>query len=465
MRMFQIRQLLAVSVLATPMMFASAAHADTPVAAGISVFATVDVGVAYQSAGVPLNGVSAGGLEWQAFTTTRNFSGSQTTIANNALEQSKLGLAVSEKLGESGFVAVARLETAFNTLSGELTDACKSLAQNSGVAQGHQTANYDSSRCGQAINGVVYGGISSKQYGTLTAGRQMSLIQTALGAYDPQAASPAFSLFGYSGTPGGAGTTEAARLDNSVIYTYSTPQLHISGLYAKGGADTGVLGNSEMVSAGGSFGGFQIDAAYAKIHGGVNLRSSFDNVAPPTPTAGLAAYISNNTSYSVMAKYTMAMANKSKLAIMAGYSHFEKAHNSDATGGSQGDYPISIGININSTAKYDAFWMGARYIMADNTTIAAGYYHVHQNSWSIGLGSTGTENIGCSGAGLLCAGAFDEMSLSVTKPVVRHVDVYAGINFSRVNDGLANGFVGTTSDGTTGSQSQTTLATGVRVKF
>ena len=465
----------AVSAIAASLACATAAHADTPIAEGISVFGTVDVGYAYQSAGVPLNGVSAGGLEWQSFTTTRNFNGSQSTIAENGLEQSKIGVAVSEKLGNSGFVAVGRIETAFNPLSGELTDACKSLVQESGVGTpanpAGQTANYDSSRCGQAINGVAYAGVSSKEYGTLTFGRQASLLLSGIAAYDPQASSPAFSLFGYSGIAAGGGSTEAARLDNSVAYTYSADMFHISGLYSKGGADTGVLGSSYMASAGVAASGFNIDVAYAKFHGAVNLRSSFDNAAAPTsgsPPAGLAAFISTNTSVAVLAKYTMAMADKSKLAIMAGYTHFEKAHNGDTVGASQSDYPISIGININNTAKYDAFWFGARYTTAANMTVAAGFYHVSQNSWTIGLGPNGTQNLDCSAAGLLCSGAFNEASLSITKPVVKHVDVYAGINYSKVSNGLAWGFASDQAgggSGTTGSQSQTTLATGVRVKF
>ena len=466
----------ALAVSTIPLMFATAAHADTQVVEGISVFATVDVGLAYQSAGVPLNGVSVGGLEYQAFTTTRNFTGPQTTVAENALEQSKMGVAVAEKLGNSGFVAVGRIETAFNPLSGELTDACKSLAQNSGVgspgAPQGQTANFDSSRCGQAINGVAFGGLASKQYGTLTFGRQLSLIQAALSTYDPQSASPAFSFFGYSGFEAGAGTTEATRLDNSVQYAFSTPAFHVAGLYSQGGKDTGVLGKSYMAQAGITHGGLQIDAVFARVNGGVNLRSSFDNGTDPlggSPAAGLAAFISNNTSYNVMAKYTMPMADKARLMLYTGYSHIEKAHAGYNGGGAQAAYPISVGINVNHAAKYDVEWIGARYTTAKSLSVSLGYSHISQNSWSIGLNPGGHDNLGCAaGVGLTCAGDFHEVSLVVDQPVVKHVDVYAGINYSVVTNGLAWGFAhdqGGAGDGTRGSQSQVTLATGVRVKF
>ena len=40
-----------------------------------------------------------------------------------------------------------------------------------------------------------------------------------------------------------------------------------------------------------------------------------------------------------------------------------------------------------------------------------------------------------------------------------------GVNHSIVTKGLANGFAGALGPGTTGSQSQTTLVTGLHVKF
>src|ERR1700733_11656374 len=165
---------------------------------GVTLFATIDVGYAYQSEGVPLNSKFVGGLEYQAFTTTRNFSGSQSTLAESGLEQSKIGLFVDRAFADD-FKIVARLETGFNPLSASLTDACASIVDNSGVPQGKQTANADSSRCGQPFNSQAFGGVSSKTYGTLTIGRQQTLQFDALGVYDPQGLSYAFSFLGYSG--------------------------------------------------------------------------------------------------------------------------------------------------------------------------------------------------------------------------------------------------------------------------
>lgn len=98
-------------------------------------------------------------------------------------------------------------------------------------------------------------------------------------------------------------------------------------------------------------------------------------------------------------------------------------------------------------------------------SFAAGYCHANQNSWTIGLGGTGTQGIGCADKGLPCSGNFSEASLSTDYAFNKPWDVYAGINYSKVTDGLAKEFVGTTADGTTGSESQTTVMFGGRLRF
>ena len=433
---------------------------------GVTVYGTVDVGYAYQSHGVPLSGQYVGGLEYQAFTTTRNFAGSVSTIAESGLEQSKIGIRIAEPIGDD-LSLVARLETGFNPLSAELTDACGAIATNSGKPQGQQTANADSSRCGQPFNSVAYGGISSPTYGTLTIGRHNSLQLDALVLYDPQALSYAFSFLGYSGFNGGAGSTQGARWDNSVKYAFQSGPVHLAAMYSNGGQDTGIIGKAYGANIGVTFGGLSVDAVYQNEKSAVNLRSSFDNGANPTPTPGLAAYISDDTSYNIEGKYTFdvgSSAQKDKLTIYAGYTHIEKAHGDYTSGAAEGNYPISVGININSSAIYNMEWVGARYTFNTNWNLSAAYYHITQNSWTIGLGPSGNNNIGCSAAGLLCAGDFNEASFVADYVFNKHYDLYAGVNYSEVTDGLANGFVGTTV-GTSGSENQVTFMFGGRVKF
>jgi predicted porin len=439
---------------------------DSFTLAGVTFYGTVDIGYAYQSNGVPLSGQYLGGLEYQAFTTTRNFSGSQSTAAESGLEQSKIGIRVSEPV-TGDWTVVGRLETGFNPLSGELTDACGALESNSGKPQGQQTANADSSRCGQTVNGVLFGGISHPVYGTLTIGRHNSLELDAIAQYDPQALSYAFSFLGYSGFNGGAGSTEGARWDNSVKYALQTGPVHLAGMYSSGGQDTGVIGKAYAADFGVTYNGFSVDAVYENINSAVNLRSSFDNQANPVPTPGLAAYISDDTSYNLMGKYTFEFGDtgaKDKVTVFAGYSHIQKAHGDYTSGNAQGNYPISVGIDINNAAVYSMEWIGAKYARADGWNFTGAVYHVNQNSWTIGLTPTGNQGLGCSVAGLLCSGDFYEASVVTDYVFNKHYDVYAGVNWSEVTDGLASGFPGTTV-GTSGSENQTTVMFGLRVKF
>jgi predicted porin len=438
---------------------------------GVTLYGTVDVGYAYQSHGVPLNSSYVGGLEYQAFTTTRNFAGSQTTLAESGLEQSKIGIRVSEPI-VNDITLIAQAETGFNPLSGQLTDACDALAQNAGKPQGSQTANADSSRCGQAFNSVLLGGVSSPVYGTLTIGRQNSLELTALTAYDPQALSYAFSFLGYSGFNGGAGSTQAARWDNSAKYALTVGQVHVAGMFTNGGDDTGIFGHSYAFNAGVTVQGLSVDAVYENMKGAVNLRSSFDDgTANPLPTPGLAAFISDDTSYNIMGKYTFEFGDskmKDKLTLYAGYSHIQKAHGdfTETNANGEGSYPLDVGININNSAVYNMEWFGARYAMSSGWNFVGAFYHVNQNSWSIGLGPTGTQGIGCAGAGLLCSGDFYEGSGVVDYVINKHYDAYVGLNWSEVTDGLASGFPGTPgANAITGSENQITGMVGFRVKF
>jgi predicted porin len=433
---------------------------------GVTFYATIDVGYAYQSNAVPLSSQYLGGLEYQAFTTTRNFQGSQTTVAESGLEQSKFGIKVSEPI-VNDFTLVARTDTGFNPLSGQLVDACGAIASNSGVKQGNQTANADSSRCGQTFNGVVYGGVSHPRFGTLTIGRQQSLQLDALAQYDPQTLSYAFSFLGYSGFNAGAGSTEAARWDNAIRYGYQYGPVHVAAMYSNGGEDTGLLGKSYAGDIGVTFNGFSVDVVYEDEKQAVNLRSSFDNGPSPLPTPGLAAYITDDKSYNILGKYTFELGDsstKDKLTLYAAYSHIEKEHGDYTVGTAQNNYPISIGINVNNSATYNMEWFGARYAMSSGWNFIGAFYHVSQNSWTIGLGSNGNNNIGCSAAGLLCAGDFKETSFVVDYIINKHYDVYGGVNWSEVTDGLANGFVGTTV-GTSGSENQTTVMWGFRIRI
>ncbi len=234
---------------------------------GVTLYGTIDVGAAYQNHGLPLAGNYGSGLDYLIGAKGNNKT--VRSIAENGLSTSFVGLKVEENIG-GGWVAIAKLETAVLPLSGELSDGCGSLARQNGRDVFHQTSNGDSSRCGQAINGPAYAGVSNSTYGTLTIGRQNTLDADAVGSYDPQQLAPAFSLFGYSGFTAGGGNTEDARWDNSIKYVYQYGPVHAGAQYTNGGQDTSVQSGAYSFNVGGKIHGLSLDAVYAQTNGSVS---------------------------------------------------------------------------------------------------------------------------------------------------------------------------------------------------
>ena len=146
--------------------FATAAHAadlsvdslkdplpDTISYAGVTLYGTVDVGAVYQTNGAALSGDYGGGIDFQP----HNFMGkSYTGFVQNGESTSVAGLKIEESIG-NGWLAIGKLETGFNPLSGEIINGPGSLVRNNGQTYG-QTSSGDSSMAGQAFNRAAYGG-------------------------------------------------------------------------------------------------------------------------------------------------------------------------------------------------------------------------------------------------------------------------------------------------------------------
>jgi predicted porin len=322
---------------------------------------------------------------------------------------------------------------------------------------------------------VAYAGVSSSAYGTLTAGRQQSLQLDAIGTYDPLALSYAFSLLGYSGTNGGSGSTEAARWDNSVKYIYQYGPVHAAFMYSGGGSDTGMFGTGYGANVGGSYRGFSLDAVYTKEHGAVNLSTA---VKDPAGAQSLAASISDNEAWSVMGKYTYEFGGSfkdegpgAKLTFFGGYTHTDQSNPRDpvTSGDAAGGFLLTTSPDNNAftTDKIlQFFWTGAKYELPSGWSFTGAYYHVNQNSFV-------ADNAPCTAGGASltnCAGTYDQGSLLVDYQFNKHFDVYAGVTYARVADGLASTFPGTPgakfgAAGTGTSVDTTDFVTGMRLKF
>ncbi len=447
--------------------------------AGVTVYGTVDVGYAYQTNGLPESGAFYTGLNWS---NQKLSKGAISTLTNSAMEQSKVGVKVEEALG-MGFVALGKLETGFNPLSGEIADACASMVRVEGysLAGRNSLAAYsDGGRCGQILNGDAYAGLSNSSYGTLTIGRQSSLVNEGIGTYDPNHGSYAFSLIGYSGGAlGGIGSTETSRWDNSVKYVYQFGPLHGAVMYSNGGQDTSLFGDAVGGNIGGNYKGLSIDVYYEKENGAVAL-------SPSATTNTLAGTITDNEAWVIMGKYTYDLGGglkdegpSSKVSFFGGYAHIDMSNPSHSQGyynnfNTIGGYLVTtaggFGV-IGSTKTLQTSWAGATYETGPWSFTGA-YYHEGQNSY-LAMSSTTGALTGCThttttttvngvarptaiNASSNCSGDINFGSLVVDYRFNKHFDVYAGVSSDGIDGGLGSGYL---------SNNNTNVVTGLRLKF
>ncbi len=444
---------------------------------GVTVYGTIDVGYAYQTHGVPLNGSFYPGLEYD-LNGSKNANRAISSFSQSGIEQSKVGVKFEEPL-VSDWKAIGKFEAAFDPIGGVIADMCASMVQNNGKPYAAQNANSDGSRCGQAFSGPAYGGISNPAYGTLTVGRQQSLMLDAVQAYDPNQGSYAFSLIGYSnGTASGIGATETARWDNSVKYIYQIGPAHAAVMYTGGGQDTAIFNGAYGFNVGGTWRGFSLDANYTKENGTVvstaipYLGYSASGCLAGSCPDGLAATISDNEAWSVMGKYALDIggglkdeAASAKLTFFAGYAHIDLSNPRDrnipAGSTTIGGYELaSVTTNAYTTDKIlQTAWTGARYELPGGLSFSLAYYHYGQGDYINNKGKN------CAAAlpspvgnptPANCSGFLDQVSFMTDYAFSKHLDIYAGVSYEQNGGGLASGYLNT---------NMATFMSGVRLKF
>jgi predicted porin len=423
--------------------FAQAAD-DTLTYKGITLYGIVDLGLQYQTHGAPISDYFPGG---SADIVQKDSNHSITGITPNNLSQSRIGLqGVEAIMGD--WSAVFRLETFFNPQSGEISDALKSLVQNNGrsVASGTQTTNLDSSVAGQPFQ-QAYAGVSSKTFGTLTFGRQNTLLADGVAKYDPNFASQAFSLIGLSGTAAGGGDTEDRRLDGSLKYVASFAGVGHLGVMYKPNGSYGSSSSAFEADLGGDYAGLSVDVYYAKVYDAIAVASLSAAQVALLPGLGfsadnsLAATISDNTTYAIMALY-----NFGAPKLYAGYEHisFANPHTPLAAGFDDiGGYKLAF---VSNTAFptdkiLQVFWAGVRYTIMQDVDLAVAYYGYKQNSYGVGTTAGCSTNIAAT-----CSGTLDTFSFDADWRITKRFDAYAGAMYTGVHDGLANGYVFHTTD-------------------
>jgi predicted porin len=419
---------------------------------GITLYGVVDIGLQFDTHSAPFTPyrpAASGNIVRQ------NGRESVIGLTPSNMGQSRVGLQGIETLSED-LAAVFQVETFFNPQSGEIADSLKSLAVNNGRPLAAQSVGVDGSSAGQAFQ-TAYVGLKSARFGTLTFGRQVTLLAEGTIKYDPNYNATAFGLLGASNTYSGGGSSEDNRLDSTVKYYVGfNDWVHLAGLYkfngSNGAANTAVQGN-----IGGEYAGLSVDAFYSKLNSAITATSLTAAQVAQLPALGysssnsLAATISDNTAYSLMALYSI-----EPLKFFGGYMHLRYANpaNPLSAGFSDiGDYVLAVVTNnaYDNSKTVQVYWTGVRYAVNPHLDLTAAYYGYRQNAYGVG-----SQADCATSAHSTCSGSSEAFSFDADYRFNKHVDAYLGAMYSGVHDGVASGYIYTTNINPT---------VGVRYKF
>jgi predicted porin len=248
------------------------------------------------------------------------------------------------------------------------------------------------------------------------------------------------------------GDTENCRFSTSAKYRINVGQFRIGALWQFGGYDlnnasTGAyqvqLGGDIPNLAGGTL---SLDAIGSTVRNAVAVALA-GNTLPAVLPQVVTATLSDNTSAMLVGKYT-----NGPLKLFAGYEYIRYAPPSTAfapgTGFTNiaGDFVCAgcaaiNNTNINSTAfnagdkLFNVFWTGVKYSVTDNLDLTGAYYHYDQPAFGAAVNCT------VAAAFANCHGTFDAVSFVADWQFAKKFDAYAGVMFSQVNGGLANGYL------------------------
>jgi predicted porin len=419
---------------------------------GITLYGVIDIGVQYDTHSAPFTPYrpsASGNIVRQ------NGQRSVIGLTPSNMGQSRVGLQGTEALSED-WSAVFQIETFFNPQSGEVADSLKSLAVNNGRSLAAQAVGVDGSSAGQAFQ-TAWVGVKSARFGTLTFGRQTTLLLDGTIKYDPNYNATAFGLLGASNTYSGGGAQEDNRLDSTVKYTIDYDhRAHLGALY-KFNESNGSANTAYQADFGGEYAGASVDAYYSKENSAITATSLTEAQVTQLPALGysisnsLAATISDNTAYALMALYKF-----DPLKLFAGYEHIKYANPHtplDAGFNDIGDYVLAFVTNnaYSNSKTVQVYWSGFRYIIIPNLDLTAAYYGYRQNAYGT------SSQAGCTtSAHSVCSGSFQAYSIDADYRFNQHFDAYLGAMYSGVHDGVASGYLATTNINPTA---------GVRYKF
>lgn len=405
---------------------------------GITLYGVIDVGLQFDTHSAPFTSyrpAASGNI------VRSNANAPAIGVTPSNMGQSRVGLQGIETLN-AAWSAVFQAETFFNPQSGQIADSLHSLAANNGRPLTAQSVGVDGSSAGQIFQ-TAWAGFESARFGTLTFGRQVTLLADGTIEYDPNYSASAFGLLGASNTYSGGGSSEDNRLDSTAKYRVDLGGgMHLGALY-KFGAPHGIAGSAWQADLGGRYEGASVDAYYSKVNDAITAATLTAAQVAALPALGyapshsLAATVSDDTTYALMASYEAKPAK-----FFVGYMYIQYANPSHPLGAGFSDIGGYVLSSVDDAAYGNpklaqVYWGGLRYTVKPHLDLTAAYYGVHQHAY----GNPG----GCStSAHGTCSGGLEAISFDADLRFDRHFDAYGGAMYSAVHDGLAAGYLHTT---------------------
>ena len=222
------KSLLAIAAMTA---FAGAAQAQS----SVTVYGLLDVGIMGQSNSNMLNG-STGGTSagyGGAGSTSAPRNGNSFGFMQGGESASRLGFKGMEDIG-GGSKVIFTLEQGVNTDNGSQFASGLPGNGKTTTGMGNMSNTGDSSNQGQLFNRGAFAGVQNDKWGTLTLGRQQTLMLDNIGGYDPVNAQQ-FSPLAFSGQFGGGGTTDNGRANGALKLKEKIMGFDVNALYAPGG--------------------------------------------------------------------------------------------------------------------------------------------------------------------------------------------------------------------------------------
>jgi predicted porin len=446
--------------------YMSASAQDCPLTyMGVTVYGQIDVGGGWSQHASRLNPTYNNGV---FSVISKTSQGAAFQLVPNGLSQSNIGIKGQEEF-LPGWSFVFDANASFDPYTLQISDGPKSLVDNNNKALIDQNTNSDSSRAGQWDNTRGYVGLSNSTFGTLTAGREITLSGDLVTAYDPMGGSYAFSLIGFSSSlASGLGDTETARYNTSVKYQVAYNNLRAAAIWQFGGYN---LGNGSdgayQLDLGADYAGFSVDAVYSYAKDAVSLSTYSLGALPPGASVDdLKATLADINAGIVGVKYV-----NGPFKTFGGYEYARYQNPTDAYATNAvangfttlGDYhalPGAANISITSYANnkiLQVAWAGETYSIRPDLDITGAFYYASQNNFypatltraaaaaaclpntTAPSAATGFQRLQGT-ANTYCAGHESAVSGLLDWRPFKRLDVYGGVMFSDITGGLASGF-------------------------